>query len=175
MDEPTHSALIVTVAEAEPYVAACRERYDRAASWGVPAHITVLYPFLAPAVIDEPVLGGLRQAAASVPAFFCTLAEVCWFADRVVWLAPRPAQPFLALTAAVTARFPAAQPYQGQFDEVVPHLTLGHDHPAGELAAAARAVGEHLPIHARVTAMRLVTGVPEQGLSWSVREEFALG
>ena len=175
MDEPSCSALIVAVAEAEPYVAACRDRFDQAASWGVPAHITVLYPFLAPAQIDERALSRLRQAAASVPAFFCSLAEVGWFGERVVWLAPRPARPFLALTAAVTARFPSVQPYDGAFDEVVPHLTLGHDHPVAELAAAADVVGGHLPIRARVTSMRLAVGVPQAGRSWSTREEFPLG
>src|SRR5689334_4891443 len=83
--EPTQSALIIAVAEAEPAVAAHRERLDRAASWGVPAHITVCYPFLPPAQIDGHVLAGLRQAAAAVPAFFCTLSTVGWFGERVVY------------------------------------------------------------------------------------------
>ncbi|MBL7257852.1 2'-5' RNA ligase family protein [Paractinoplanes lichenicola] len=173
--EPTHSALIVAVAEAEPVVAAHRDRFDRAASWGVPAHITVLFPFLAPAALDERVLAAVGQAAASVPAFFFDLAAVRWFGERVVWLAPQPAEPFVALTAAVTARFPAVRPYEGAFDEVVPHLTIGHDHPVANLRAAADAVGPRLPIHARVTALRLITGVPEPGPSWTTRHEFPLG
>ncbi|GAB2571894.1 hypothetical protein Aab01nite_03930 [Paractinoplanes abujensis] len=173
--EPTHSALIVAVAEAEPVVAAHRDRFDRAAAWGVPAHITVLFPFLPPADLDEHVLARVGQAAASVPAFWCTLATVGWFGDRVVWLAPQPAGPFVALTAAVTSRFPSVRPYEGAFDEVVPHLTIGHDHPRAQLQAAADAVGPQLPIHARVTSLRLITGRPEPGPSWSTRHEFALG
>ena len=173
--EPTHSALIVAVAEAEPAVAAHRDRLDLAASWGVPAHITVCYPFLPPSRIDAHVLAGLRQAAAGVPAFFCALTGVGWFGERVVWLAPEPADPFLALTAAVTTRFPAARPYDGLFDEVVPHLTIGHDHPPADLKAAAGAVAEHLPIHTRVTSMRLAVGTPAPGATWSTLEEFALG
>ncbi|MBU2665541.1 2'-5' RNA ligase family protein [Actinoplanes bogorensis] len=173
--EPTHSALIVTVPEAEPFVAAHRDRYDQAAAWGVPAHITVCYPFLPPDRIDGHVRTGLRQAAAGVPAFFCSLTAVSWFGERVVWLAPEPAGPFRALTAAVTARFPAARPYDGLYDEVVPHLTIGHDHDPADLKAAADDVAGHLPVPARITAMRLTVGTPVPGSSWSALEEFPLG
>jgi hypothetical protein len=42
------SAFIVRVPEAEPHVAHLRERFDPMALLGVPAHITLLYPFLSP-------------------------------------------------------------------------------------------------------------------------------
>ena len=42
------SALLVAVPAAEPAVAAHRSRLDTSAAVGVPAHITVLYPFLPP-------------------------------------------------------------------------------------------------------------------------------
>ena len=173
--EPTHSALIVAVPEAEPAVSRHRARLDEGASWGVPAHVTVLYPFLPPAEIDETVLGTLGRVAASVPAFFLTLNGLGWFGDRVVWLAPSPPGPFRELTAAVIARFPAAQPYGGGFDEIVPHLTLGKDHPVDVLTAAGEAVLPHLPIHARVDTLRLIAGRPAPGGPWHTRAEFALG
>ena len=173
--EPTHSALIVTVPEAEPVVARHREKLDRAASWGVPAHVTVLYPFLPPAEIDQPCLGTLRRVVAGVPAFPVSLDGLGWFGDRVVWLSPRPAEPFRQLTAAITGRFPGVRPYDGEFDEVVPHLTLGHDHPADVLAAAGEAVLPYLPIHARIDRLTLITGRREPGDSWLTRAVFPLG
>ncbi|MFG1990565.1 2'-5' RNA ligase family protein [Actinoplanes sp. NPDC048988] len=172
---PTHSALILAVGEAEPVVAAHRERLDAAAGWGVPAHITVLYPFLPPADIDEHVLAVLTGTAASVPAFFCALQRVDWFGDSVLWLAPAPATPIITLTAAVAAHFPGCQPYGGQFTEIVPHLTIGHDHPRADLEAAAADITAHLPIHARISSLRLITGRPEPGGSWATRAEFPLG
>ena len=48
MTEPTESAVIVAVPAAEPAVRAHRQQFDRAAAWGVPAHVTVLYPFVPP-------------------------------------------------------------------------------------------------------------------------------
>jgi 2'-5' RNA ligase len=173
--QPNQSALIVAVPEAEPVVAAHRERLDRAASWGVPAHVTVLYPFLPPAEIDGPARAAIAQVALAVPAFVMTLHAVAWFGRRVVWLAPDPTEPFRRLTAAVTDRFPGARPYDGAFDEVVPHLTLGHDHPVEVLRAAADGVEPHLPIHARVSSLRLIAADPDNGESWTTLAEFPLG
>lgn len=173
--EPSQSALIVTIPEAEPLVAPHRRRLDRAASWGVPAHVTVLFPFLPPAEIDERVLDALGRAAATVPAFFVALERVGWFGERVVWLAPSPPEPFQQLTAAVAAHFPGVRPYEGAFDEVVPHLTLGHDHPVDVLKAAAEAVAPRLPIRARVDTLRLITGRREPGGSWLTHALIPLG
>jgi hypothetical protein len=50
---PTESALVVVVPEAEAAVNAHRRRLDPAAAWGVPAHVTVLYPFAPPHTLTE--------------------------------------------------------------------------------------------------------------------------
>ncbi len=102
--EPTQTALIVATPEAENAVGPFRASLDRAASWGVPAHITVLYPFLPPERIDDHVLAALRDVVAEVPRFDAALTHVDWFADTVAWLAPQPDQPFRDLTAAVWQR-----------------------------------------------------------------------
>jgi 2'-5' RNA ligase len=173
--EPDRTALIVPIPEAESVVGAHRDRLDRSAGWGVPAHITVLVPFLPPAEIGEPVHAALTRIAARTPAFFLRLDRIAWFGDRVVWLAPDTAEPFRALTAAISARWPAAQPYEGAFDEVVPHLTIGHDQPVADLQAAAGEVSRHLPIRARAGTVRLIAGRSEPGATWSVLADFPLG
>src|SRR3712207_8306425 len=101
----TLTALIVAVEPAEPVVGALRARLDPSASWGVPAHITVLYPFLAPDAVDERVRAVLAEVVAAVPAFDLALTRTAWFGDAVLWLAPEPAGPLRDLTAAVAARF----------------------------------------------------------------------
>ncbi|WP_433833469.1 2'-5' RNA ligase family protein [Actinoplanes sp. CA-015351] len=173
--EPTQSALIVPIPEAEPAVAGLRERLDTAASRGIPAHITVLYPFLPPSQLTPQVLAAVRLIVAGVPRFFMSLDRVAWFHDRVVWLAPDPAEPFRELTNRIATRFPQAQPYGGEFAEVVPHLTIGHDHPRSDLDAAAAAVQASLPIRARVTSVRLIAGNPQPGDTWHTLTDFPLG
>lgn len=167
------SALIVPVPEVEPAVGRHRADLDRSAAWGVPAHVTVLYPFLPPERIDDTVLVELRGILAGMPGFTVTFRRVGWFGDGVVWLAPEPDRPFRDLTAALWQRFPESPPYRGEFTEVVPHLTIGHDAGRQTLAQAAGAVQPHLPITATVTGVRLIVG--ESGrIPWRTLHELPL-
>jgi 2'-5' RNA ligase len=168
------SALVVVVDAAEPVVGEYRAVLDSAAAKGVPAHVTVLYPFLAPEVIDAAVLAAVREAVASVPRFEAVLSRVAWFGDEVVYLAPSPPEPLWALTAALWARFPQCPPYGGVFADVVPHLTVGHNCPRPVLAAAAEAVRSSLPVPFEVSSVRLMAGSDSPG-SWRSLAEFALG
>jgi 2'-5' RNA ligase len=122
---PPESALIVRVAAAEPYVAGLRERFDPVAPLGVPAHVTILVPFVPPERIDDGVVRRLRDALDGTRPFPFRLAEVRCFPD-VVYLAPEPAEPFLVLTSAVHRAFPECPPYGGAHASVVPHLTVAH-------------------------------------------------
>jgi 2'-5' RNA ligase len=168
------SALLVVVPDVEPVVAAHRARLDATVQFGVPAHVTVVFPFLPPERIDDAVVAEVAAVAGSVPAFDVTLARVAWFGDRVVWLAPEPAEPFRALTLAVWRRFPEAPPYEGLYTDVVPHLTIGHAAPPELLAEAAEDVAAHLPIAARVEAVHLMVrdGPAER---WRIVRELPLG
>src|SRR6478609_6635048 len=53
------SALVITVPAAEPVVGPWRLQYDPSAAAGMPAHVTVLYPWLAASAIDDHVLDRL--------------------------------------------------------------------------------------------------------------------
>lgn len=170
----TQTALIVVVPEAEPVVGPWRATLDRAAAWGVPAHITVLYPFLHPDAVDGAVLRDLAAVVRTVPRFDVTLSHVDFFDDRVVWLAPRPQEPLLGLTRAVWRRFPQAPPYGGAFDDVVPHLTVGHDAGLPALRRAAAAVAAQLPVRAAVSSVRLIRG-RDAPLSWHTVADLPLG
>jgi 2'-5' RNA ligase superfamily len=87
------SALLVTVPAAEPTVARHRSRLDTSAAVGVPAHITVLYPFLPPDLIDADTHATLARLFASVPGFRFTLDRTRWFPGPVLWLAPSDPAP----------------------------------------------------------------------------------
>lgn len=67
MPEPTHSAVLVIVPPAEAIVGDLRRRFVESATWGVPAHVTVLYPFVTPRTIDDRTLTRLGKAVAAVP------------------------------------------------------------------------------------------------------------
>jgi hypothetical protein len=170
----SESAVIVSVPEAEPVVGAFRASLDRSAGWGVPAHVTVIYPFLTPDRLGPHELLRLRDAVRSVACFDVFFSEVRWFADTAVWLAPQPPDGFRALIDAVWSAFPECPPYGGAFGTSVPHLTIGHDAPLDALSAAGDAVSARLPVTASVRTAHLFQGSDASG-AWQRVAELPLG
>lgn len=169
------SGVVVEVPEAEPLVGPWRARHDSSAALGVPAHVTVLFPFLAPEDIGPGTMHDLGELAAGIDPFPARLTAVASFADAVVYLVPEPTARFRALTDAVWARFPDHPPYEGRFDDVVPHLTVadstpgpGHDLRTQVDAA----LGGRLPLRFRVEALSLLVS---RGGRWAVAARFPLG
>jgi 2'-5' RNA ligase len=168
------------VPAAEPAVAEHRARLDSSARDGVPAHVTVLYPFLPPALLDDAVLASLGRLFAGIPAFGFSLDRVAWFGDAVVFLGPRDPAPFRALTDRTFAAFPSCPPYGGQHAEVVPHLTIGDRGGLAALATAGAGVVPHLPVEAAATEVILMAGPPPGDLAippgqWRRLASFPLG
>ena len=154
------SGLIVTVPQAEPAVSAWRSQLDPRAALGVPAHLTVLFPFVPPAGIDEATRTTLRELLSSVTTFDFSLVATRWFADTVVWLAPDPDAPFRVLTQAVADAFPAYPPYGGQFPDPVPHLTIADRGPPEAMHAAEQQLQRALPIRSIARSVTLLTELP---------------
>jgi 2'-5' RNA ligase len=171
--EPTLSAVVVPVPEAEPRVGVLRAALDPSAALGVPAHVTVMYPFVPPADIGDGVLAALREVLSAAPAFEIEFSRVAWFGEDVVWWAPEPAAPFVDLTRAVATRF-GLQPYGGAYRDVVPHLTIGHGAPLPRLRAAEAAVIAGPPVNARARSALVMTGSRDPG-SWTTVAEVPLG
>lgn len=169
------SALLVPVAEVEPVVGEHRRRLDRSAIAGVPAHVTVLYPFLPPAGITPEVVSSVADTVTMTAAFDCTFSRVRWFGDHLVWLQPEPDEPFRALTHAVQDAFGGLAPYGGAHGDPDPHLTVAGAHLAGpaELRQAAAEIEPMLPVPARIDRVWLMVGADVPG-SWRTRAEFRL-
>ncbi len=117
------SAVLAEVPQAETWVAAWRERLDPSAALGVPSHITVLWPFVPAAALTTADVARLRDAVVGSGPLVFSLVAVDEFVDSV-WLRPEPAEGFVELTRRVWQAFPDHPPYEGAFDEVVPHLTV---------------------------------------------------
>jgi 2'-5' RNA ligase len=162
------SALIVPVPAADSVVALHRMTHDPAATLGMPAHITVLFPFLPTRLVGPAEEAWLREALANFAAFPFRLSGIGRFRD-VLYLAPAPAERFLKITDAVRERWPAYQPYEGEHPVVVPHLSVAHGSwPVGLESELARA----LPIETEATEVWLLTQT--RSGRWSVRLEIGL-
>jgi len=167
------SALIVRVPQADPFVARLRERFDPAARLGVPAHITVLFPFASPERITPARLEALRAIAASVRVFAFRLARIERF-PGTLYLAPEPVESFVALTEALALKFPEFPPYGGEFDTIIPHLTVAQGTPE-ELRAAERELRAAWPVQGiEVPACSQLSLIENSSGRWKPMSEFAL-
>jgi hypothetical protein len=141
------TGLVIPVPEAQPFA--------------VHPHVTLLAPFGSRARVDDPRLHtDLLAFFGAVAAFDFALVEVRKFPAGFFYLAPEPAGRFRDLTDALAARYPEFPPYEGQFTDVIPHLTLDEDaHP------------EPLPIRAHASAAQLVHSNADV---WTVVRNFPL-
>lgn len=104
----------------------------------LPPHVTLLVPCPG----DVP---GIAEVLAPFEAFDVTFPRLERF-PAIVWLAPEPAEPFIAMTEAMLDRFPDYPLYGGIHDTIVPHLTVAE----AQLDETAALVEPLLPLHSRV-------------------------
>ena len=172
---PIESALMVLVPEAEPLVKPFRDRHDPSAPAGVPAHITLLYPFKHPDEVDHTVLENLNQCFHRRAPFRFSLKPIRRFPDAVLYLAPEPDEPFRELTLAIWDRYPETPPYGGKWPNIVPHLSVASvrnkqrlDSIADDFAQASRG---RLPIQATAAEVALME---KRSSRWLIRAKFGL-
>ena len=164
------TALLARVDPAQPLVEPWRLRYDPAAASGVPAHVTVLYPFLHVDRLDAATLDELATLFGR-HATFTAYFEECRRFPGVLYLAPRPEQRFRALTGDVATRWPEAPPYEGRFADVIPHLTVADGTESDILDEIEAALVPGLPVVASISSVSLFVC---DGQRWHERTRFPL-
>lgn len=127
------TALVVLVPEVDESVVEFRSKYDSAVAAGLPAHITILYPFKNPSDIAKDVIDQLAVLFAEHSRFVFSLGSAKKFSNAV-YLEPFPDGQFKELTEAVVERFPETLPYGGAFPDIIPHLTIGRAEDSAEVS-----------------------------------------
>ena len=155
------TAIAIPVPGAEPVAGPWRVRFDPASvEAGVPAHITLLYPFRPAAAIDEAEMERLAAFFAARPASDVTLAGLCGFRG-VLYLAPEPSAPLDVLIRDLAARYPDTPPYAGEIADPIPHVTVSVDDSPQTVEYLARATVDAyargaLPIRTRLDSVALM-------------------
>ena len=89
----------------------------------MPAHITALYPFLSQRAADRLAIARLSKLCESLPALRVEFRRTRRFPD-VLDPDPEPADGLRRLTTTIFEEWPQAPPFRGEFDDVIPHLTI---------------------------------------------------
>jgi 2'-5' RNA ligase len=162
------SAVLIPVPEAESLVGEWRARFD-AAENGVPAHVTLLYPFAPTDGLDQDGVQALRGLLGPAEPFAFALVATSRF-PSVLYLRPEPVTPFRSLIDRLVERFPRYPPYGGAFGEPVPHLTVARSDRPDVLDEIDAEVSRGLPVAA--SAGEAVLMVEDERGIWRVAERF---
>jgi 2'-5' RNA ligase len=165
------SGIIVPVHEAEPVVGGLRLLHDPQARCGVPAHVTLLYPFAHPSRVANE-MDALRHLFRHVSAFAFSLTEVRHF-PATAYLHPEPSAGFVRLSEMIARQWPQYPPYGGVYPTLIPHLTVADRASADVIAAVNNAVAPHLPIECCATEAWLMCS-DERGV-WLRSQVFPFG
>jgi 2'-5' RNA ligase len=162
------TALVVLLPELEPLIGGWRRRYTGNGARGMPPHVTLIIPFADSSEVDER-LEGIGRVISEFAPFRVALRETARFPE-LLYLRPEPAEPFVAMTEAVADAFPEFPPYGGEFDEIVPHVTVAQSEDE-VLAGVERELLPHLPVETRCERAWLVENTPA---GWRRHTAFAL-
>lgn len=165
--------MLVEVEAAEAVVGHWRRRYDPVARQGIPAHVTVLYPFVPPAALGQRQMLALAELASRFDRQPLMLDAIGEF-PGALWLRPNPDDLFRRMTMALVALFPEQQPYGGRHPDSPPHLTVGQftapdDQQRVRTAFEAEIAGR-LPVACEATALSLY--VSDRAGAWSLMNRF---
>jgi len=167
------TAIVVPFHDGPAVVTAHRRALTSDGADRMPAHVTLIYPFVDDADLADDEFRRLHGVLAAFAPFDVTFATFARFDGQPpgLYLEPEPAGPFFAMIAAPAEEFPAFPPFGRVHETVIPHLTLGHTEDAKTLRAVEADVGRHLPVRARVDEV----AVMEHGADgWRPREHIAL-
>jgi 2'-5' RNA ligase len=161
---PPHSVQSVAV----PII----RRYSPETLIRVPAHFTLIYPFVPAARLDE-ACAILYEVLAAVPTFDVTISGYAEF-PGIIYIPPSDPTPIQALFRCIFEAFPDYPPYGGRFGPMLnPHLTVAeftneHKQREAELPA-------YTPITFTVQRVHVMYGYPGIALPWIAHAVIPLG
>ncbi|HOW55246.1 MAG TPA: 2'-5' RNA ligase family protein [Syntrophorhabdaceae bacterium] len=169
----TRSAFIVRVPEAERIVHRLRTHYDPRAAAGIPAHIVILSPFMAPELIGDDVIQRARNVFSSFGPFTFVLKDIGRWPETTILFAS-PSHCFTDITNAISEEFPDYPPYAEMYDEIVPHLTIADGNADNAYIAEHKLktiLDRHGPIESKCAIVDLIEN---SSGTWKTMHTFSL-
>ncbi len=133
---------------------------------GIPAHITVLYPFVPPISITSQTREELAQLAATTDRFAVTITSLAQY-EITTYLNLEPEEPVRAITHRIFAQWPDYPPYGDMALYIQPHMALAQGVIPSDIEATAL---PHLPVSAEITHLTVM--VRRWSGRWRVDSQF---
>jgi 2'-5' RNA ligase len=132
-----------------------RRRGNDNAPRGIPAHVTLLYPFVDPVDLSRAVRSTVAEIAAGQPSFDYRLTGPRLWPDAV-YAAVEPDRQFLRLHHDLVRAFPGYSTYGRPGFDLVPHVTVAEGASVGDPAVLAAPAWRALPVRGQATALEVI-------------------
>jgi len=168
------TAIVVPVEGAELLLSAAARAFGFDRPPGVPAHVTLLYPFVDAERLVVGHAHEAQRALSDVQPFECSFSSIGCFDDPpvAIYLEPKPVEQFSAMIEALIAAFPKFPPYAGAVEEVVPHLTIVETADRNLWAEVEEWVKPQLPVRTSVQGFSIYV---QTDTGWVERFKLPLG
>jgi hypothetical protein len=169
---PTHgqTGLVIPVPAAEALLASVGTRYPGTVRDGVPAHVSLLYPFVATADLDEHVTTALQELLVEQVPIPVDFVE-CYRRGGFVALRPAPSDGLTELLSRTHRRWPDVVPYRGVYRDLEPHLTVAMRCSEQTAVRIEQEATAKLPIRAELREAWLLAFEGQ----WTLRGRFKFG
>ena len=156
---PSEWSAVIVRAQLQAGLEGLRRRCVEDATDGLPAHLTMLYPFVAPERLTRSVRSAIDDVSLRHEPFSYTLSGRAIWPDTA-YVAVDPVAPFIALQADLAAAFPAFPIYgtEATFD-FVPHVTIAEGRSIDDAATLESPAWASLPRAARASALEVIAKV----------------
>lgn len=138
---------------------------------GLPAHVTMAYPFAEPGSIDDAVARLVADVVAQRAPWTMRLVERRRWPDTV-YTSVEPEAPAVALQADLAAAFPSLPIYGGTIDVFVPHVTIAEGRFVDDAAVDTDPGWDDLPVTCAVSDVELIVRSPVG--RWTVERRFPM-
>ncbi len=138
----------------------------------VPAHLTLLYPFVQYEQL-EAACQKLRAVCAEITPFDITMDGYDHF-PTVAFMKPADPQPLREVFRRLYAVFPECPPYRGQFGyDIHPHMTVGEFDSEADRSAVP--LPAYSPTTFRAERAHILYGIDEEALPWITYDVIPFG
>jgi hypothetical protein len=169
---PTHgrTGLVIPIPAADALLGSVGARYPGTVRAGLPAHVSLLYPFVVAAELDERVTTALHELFVEQVPIPIDFVE-CYRRGGFVALRPESSDGLKELMTRTWCRWPDVVPYEGVFGDVEPHVTVATRCSEQTAARIKQEVTAELPICAELREAWLLAFEGQ----WILRDRFEFG
>ncbi len=169
---PTHgrTGLVIPVPAADALLGSVGARYPGTVRAGLPAHVSLLYPFVVAAELDERVATALHELFVEQVPIPVDFVE-CFRRGGFVALRPEPSDRLNELMTETWRRWPDVVPYEGAYRDVEPHVTIAMRCSEQLAVRIEQEVTAELPICAELREAWLLAFEDQ----WILRDRFEFG